>query len=173
MVIMIPSNHLVVRETRASRGESNEGVFTDRGRCETRQPMAQTTQFVGSPALDSLQMTGLMLAWLLTYLIVCAVNGSVPSVERAQKDVPSHVLSFGGVASSHSTKQVPKATSKSTKKAPRFGGGAGSNSTKRVPKTALNRTNNSLKWEPQSIQNRASAAEAFGERFGKPKHSGT
>lgn len=98
---MIPSNHLVVRETRASRGESNEGVFTDRGRCETRQPMAQTTQFVGSPALDSLQMTGLMLAWLLTYLIVCAVNGSVPSVERAQKDVPSHVLSFGGVFGMH------------------------------------------------------------------------
>ena len=46
---------------------------------------------------------------------------------------------------------------------PWFEGGAGSNSTKRVPKTTPNGTKKDPKWDPKSMQNRAGAAEAFGE----------
>ena len=52
---------------------------------------------------------------------------------------------------------------------PWFEGGAGSNSTKRVPKTTPSGRNNVTNWDPESMQNRAGAAEAFGERSGRPK----
>ena len=80
-------------------------------------------------------------------------------------------------------KSMPKGTSKVIQDAERnrrtlekpasqlswFEGGAGSNSSKPVPKTTPNGTKEGPRLDPESMQNRAGAAEAFRERFGRPK----
>jgi hypothetical protein len=52
---------------------------------------------------------------------------------------------------------------------PWFGGGASSKSTKQVPKTASKVKKKAPKWVPKSMQNRAGAAETFGELSGGQK----